>query len=36
MSKRRENQFREALDAELAKEQERRPIVTAHVRSGVS
>ena len=36
MSKRRENQFREALDAELAKEQERRPIVTGPVRSGGS
>jgi hypothetical protein len=36
MSKRRKNQFRASLDAELAKEHERRPIVTAHVQSGVS
>jgi hypothetical protein len=35
MSKRRKNQFREALAAELAKEH-KRPIVTAHVQSGVS
>jgi hypothetical protein len=36
MRKRHKNQFREALDAELAKEQERPIGVTAHVQSGVS
>ena len=36
MSKRHKTPFREAFDAELAREQERQPIVTGPVRSGVS